>query len=362
MWRLACIAAFLSVFPVAAQDEPEQETVAAGSYETLEPRLRRIFFQRAGDFIRTPDGRIWDGWGQRAYREAFQKNTVIISEGVSESAGVFRVRRETGRRLDIRDAPEAKAWKLQPRLKAQSPILVPFWFTLERKQHEPRPPFYYINQQPAPDELDPIRDRFTRVEAELGGGYLRVKIYPAGQQRGSPLTRIVLAPEDLVIENAQLPGEFILWRARAVKPPAHIRLPKNQSVYRYLPLEEIRLTPEDLVVVAVEGKAEVAEWDYRRSGEDYVWRRSVVAPQFRELDTARAAEKAAPDGETDPSVAPKQPPPEPTQILHLRDGRSLRGRLISREAGQVVFAVQAGGAEFEARFEAADVKTIDPVE
>src|SRR5690606_25707962 len=135
-----------------------------------------------------------------------EKNTVVVSEGVYESSGVFRERRETGKRLDVRDTPEAKAWKREPHLVNQTPITVPFWFTLEQKPRQPRRPFFYIHQRDPGADLDPLRNRFTRVEAELGGGYLRVRVFAAGERRGSGQVRIVLAPEDLTIEDAQLPG------------------------------------------------------------------------------------------------------------------------------------------------------------
>jgi hypothetical protein len=335
MRKLAAFALFLTLLPADAQDQPALEAGPTQSYETLEPRLRRAFFQRAADFIRTPDGRIWDGWGQRAYREALKENTVTVSEGVYESSGVFRQRRETGKRLDVRDTPEAKAWKLEPRLKAQSPIIVPLWSTLEVEPGQPHRPFYYINQQEPGADLDPVR--------------------------------IVLAPEDLVIKDAQLPGEFILWRAPNLKPPAHIQLPKNQSAYRYIPLDDIRLTTDELVAAALEGKAELAEWEYRRSGTDYVWRRSVATPTFRELRPVGPAPGAdrPPEAEAsqEESPGPVEPTlPDATHILRLNDGRVLTGRLIRRESDRIVFVVRTGSVEFETRFAAADIEAIDAIE
>lgn len=355
-------ALLLAALPAAAQDEPAAEAdPAAGApaqtYETLEPRLRRIFFERAGDFIRTPDGRIWDGWGQRAYREALEDNAVVISEGVYESSGVFRQRRETGKRLDVRDTAEAKAWKLEPRLKASATTIVPLWYSLEQRRREGRP-FHYINQLGPADDLDPLRDRFTRVEAELGGGFMRVRVFGAGERQRGGTMRTVLAPEDLVIEDGQLPGEFILWPSGGIKPPGHIKLQRNEKVYRYIPLSEIRLTPEQLVEAVLAGKAEVAQWDFRRSGEEYIWSRSVVTPQFRQPRPERPAVQR-PQGEERSKPAP---PPDPTHILRLKDGRTLRGRLVSEAKDHIVFALHTGAAEFETRFAAGDVEGIEPIE
>lgn len=345
------------VQPVQAQAEPD---APERSYETLEPRLRRACFQRAGDYIRTPDGRIWDGWGQRAYHEALKRNTVVVSEGRRESVGVFSIRRETGRRLDVRDGPEAQAWKLRPHLTQHSPCAVPLWFTLEQRKNQPRLPFFYINQLSLLDDMDPLRDRFTKLEADLGGGYLRVRIFPAGERQGDWQTRIVLAPEDLDVKDGYLPGEFILWRAPAIEPPVHINMPPKQSVYRYIPIEDIRLTPEQLVAAILEQKAELVEWDYRRSGSDYVWQRRVQELRFQESRPPQRQQDSSPAAPGKKTERPELA--EATHTLRLRDGRVLRGRLISREGGAIAFAAHVASTEVEMRFADSEVEAVDEIQ
>lgn len=126
-------------------------------------------------------------------------------------------------------------------------------------------------------------------------------------------------------------------------------------VYELLPFESNRPSAELLAYRVTTGNASAVRYEYRRIGrgdEGFVPGR--VAYRCVPVDVlAEAPEGEVVDTHSDTGVVPII-----SHELVLRDGRRMKGRLISRDHFAHVFVVVVGSVEQEMRFKNANVDEV----
>ncbi len=331
----------------AAQGESAAETVAAVE---LHPASRRLLEQHARHFIRTPDGAVWDLWGEQQYFELF--NDRVRKEAIKKKRqnGILTYWDTVGFKWVINESTETKAWGLTSthywarEVTGQPPLRT----TLHPKPEE----FIHINEVRRDVVAEDEDRRCTHVVTEYGDKVFSVRIlggrganlegaaHPSRTAAGS----LVVLPDRRIIKGGYLSGEFILWPTTIESP---LREGQSSAAYRYIPIEDLRVSSEELEVAIAAGEAEIVTWEYRKHDGMWRWARKEHPLQYR---PAREAKDALPE-------APKEAPPTVpiTHLLVLTDGSYVEGQLLAEDESGVRFLVVVNGIAAERTYARSEV-------
>jgi hypothetical protein len=369
------LAAILLLASAAAAQPPEEQPpapppahlpVAAAPKETLAslaPALQPIVRQRAMQFYRMPDGTIWDGWYAAEYRKLLSKSlkpyTKLEAPPVNPGQGIVEDH-ATGTAWKLKSSPDILAWDLIARLADEREELrenilehsdprtwtdaPPIWSSLQA--HDFSWDFALV------DEAEP--DEYTRKTHQ---GYLQItRVWGDDRyeftgytlDRG-PVSGMIQAPDaHRFINKDRFKGQFFLWPLGNVDAVGNSR-----EAWRLIPVEELRMSPDDLADALIAGKAELATWTYEHLKDKYLWKRST---RTIELAAAPPAKPASPA---------KPPPPANAggpDLLVLKDGRWFRGQILRRDDKEVVIRTPIGQMETEMTFKADEVQEIQQPE
>lgn len=350
---IVCIALLaIPCAQVAAQDDEVSLIAPAGQ------RLLHLHSQR---FIRTPDGVLWDMWGEQEYLKVF--NRVVKKRAIKEkrTTPILAEYVTIGHRWEIEDTRDAIAWGVTTGNRAppqwywtrESDGTPPLWHTTTPSARR----FIYINERERNAVAEDEDTRSTKVIADLGANLYKIEINrgrgiaPRGRDMPSRLegNAIVHIPKPAgVIRNGWLSGEFILWPDDDMIVPAGVK----EEKYVYLAINELRPTIEELGAAVLTDKAELVTWTYRREAGAWRWVRRTSPLELinkDEIDARRqrAAERAAAE-ESLPAI-------ERTHLLVLKNGDYLYGRLLEESEREVRFLVVVGSIGAERRFPREDI-------
>lgn len=339
--------------------QPPKETLASLS-AGVQPLVR----QRATRFYRMPDGTIWDGWEAGEYRRIIQHSLTPLAKVEPAAAApgtTFVEDHYTGTAWKLSTSADVKAWDLlsrlgddrgelrdrvleksDPRVWTDAP---PLWSSLQARD--------FSWDFALVDESQP--DEYTR---KTHGGYLRItKIW--GDDRyeftGYTLDRgevsgMVRVPDSKhYVQKDRFRGEFFLVPDGTVEQPGGV----SREAWNLVPEEQLRMTPDDLANALIQGRAELTLWNRERTGDHYLWKRSV-----------RAIDLAPPP--TNKPEEPKKPAPPPLtggpDLVVLKDGRWFRGQITKRDEHSVTIRTPIGQMETEMTFKTDEVKEVQEPE
>lgn len=335
--------------------------------------------QRAQHFYRMPDDTIWDGYYAQEFRRIIDRNlrqherrergqpapgSTIVEDRIVGTIWRFRQHRDTeawgifstlaGEDGDLR-WPYAAG---RPR-EGDRPLLE----TADRRRWKDVPPLWTSRDATDftwdfafIDENNP--DTYTR---RTHGNYLRItRVWDNGQfeVEGYSLDLgriegIVSIPESQrpqqFIQRDRFRGTFFLWPEGTVEQPGGYA----RQAWRYIPADELRLTPEELAQALIDSRAEIIEWNFQRISGRLLWQRSIRPVEFApvRITTDRPSH-----------IPPPEVGQEGPDLIMLKDGRWHRGRLIRRDDTTVIFATRIGEMETELAFAAEDVQEVQSPE
>ncbi|MCC7387751.1 MAG: hypothetical protein IT431_03185 [Phycisphaerales bacterium] len=342
MRQLALAACVLVVWGGLRSQVGAQTTAPDEAARELSPATLRLAAKHRLQFIRTPDGRFWDLWGEREYRRIFNRSVKKKEIKERRAAQGWATWITVGHRWEVNDSRDAHAWGISStsegmefwrRSNRGTP---PLWFCTRADDI----PFIYINEEDRDVCTKDAELRATRVVAQLGEHVFRVGldlgrgVESAKQSAPHRLEQgVAVWVEDPAVTNGgYLNGEFLLWPDRAIEVPGGFEGPK----FRYCPLASLTPTAEEFLGALETGDAEMVTWVYKSSSGAFRWERQAFPLQY--------LERRKPDPEPEKPVRePAEPAPTITHILVLKSGDWVEGQLISENADEVRFLVVVGG-------------------
>jgi hypothetical protein len=206
-------------------------------------------------------------------------------------------------------------------------------------------PFAYV------DEAE--QDVYTR---KRHGGYLEItRIWGDGRYEfkgyaldSGAVDGVVRVDEPKKFVNRdRFKGSFFLW------PDGEDPVVKRR-LWRLVPADEARMTPDDLAAALLSGKAELATWGLERVGGKLMWKRTVRDVQEAVIMPAR------------PKPPPQKPAPnwndQGPDLVVLNDGRWFRGRVTKRDEQEVTILTRVGQGEMPMTFKTPEVKEVQTPE
>ncbi|HZW09031.1 MAG TPA: hypothetical protein VFF69_03930 [Phycisphaerales bacterium] len=318
---------------------------AAPDVYELHPASRRLIHAHLDNYMRTPDGTVWNLWGEHRYFEIF--NDHVSKQPIRETRknGILNLTRTVGHQWELRPSREATAWALTStdywsrEIGGEPPLR---WTLSQSPQH-----FIHINEVVRDKVTEDTGNRCTQVVAEYSDQLFKVQI-SAG--RGMNLDQnttpsrlaggsLVWLPDRDIIRDGYLTGEFILWPDDSIQAPPGA----TGGKFRYIPMDELRMTPVELEDAIESGQAAIVTWDYQKHDGMWRWVRKEHQLQYREFRSDRDHPADVGAGAT------KEPAPaqEITHLLVLADGSYVEGRLLSEDATSVRFLVVVSGIAAE---------------
>lgn len=338
----------------------------------IHPRSYRQLRLQSGHYIRTPDDVYWNMWGEQEYLKVF--NEVVARKPVKRrrSEGMFIEWVTVGHQWEVAQTREKEAWAVPDiRLPNTPPDFwdreiggtPPLWWSSTADDFS----FIYINED-EPDavsrELDEratavtaqLDDTTFRVELRRGRGFGKARRQLASRTRGDTLVRV--DDPKRVVRDGYLNGEFILWPDPSIDIPPGLK--GAIGTYRYIPVDQLRPTPEELAEAVDLGEAELVEWQYRRDRRNWRWVRSVVPIQYRNLAALRSRREARQNA-APPEPRDTRPPDGATHLLLLANGDYLYGKLLEENDRGVRFEVMIAGIAAERSFAPHEVARVAKV-
>jgi hypothetical protein len=255
-----------------AETSPAQEGApSVVTLEDLKPAVRAQLVKRAKQFIKTPDGRFWDGFGYFERHRALKANLTKVEFKSRTNTGGWSVEKKTGEMWKIRDSADSRAWGLDlsnPRHvpKREQP---PTWRCIDGSPQE----FRYIDETDRdPREKENDFHAFV-ISMSMGNDVYRIK----NDRHYEGMVEYVRVTDPKVIEDGYLDGRFLLWRdPDLVVPGLDPEKSTRAGKYRYIDAKSLTVSASELLAAVVEGQAEVLMWKFRKIGDREMWERSVL--------------------------------------------------------------------------------------
>jgi hypothetical protein len=344
--------------------------------ETLAAPLPSVIRQRSQHFYRMPDGSIWDGANYHEFSQLLRRNLeayTIRKRGETASGSPFVEYHGGSIEWRFRKNASTEAWDIFAILAdeergalrgsridtADGRRFVPLLETANRHNWTNAPPlwtsrdagdftweFAFVDERQPDPYTRRVHGSYLRITRVWGDGQLEIEGYSL--DRGT-IRGIVTVPDPArQVRRDRLLGAFFLWPEEMVREPGgYLR-----RSWRYLPAEDLRLSPEALADALIDDAAEIAEWRFQRVSGRQVWHRTVRPVEFIQVQI--------------PSTITHVPPPpvgqEGPDLLVLRDGRWFRGRLVRQDDQTVTFAATVGDLEAEFRFTLDEVAVLQSPE
>lgn len=371
----ACLASghpSLASGPAAASPQP------GTALETLASPPHGLIRTRAQHFYRMPDGRIWDGYYAREFRLMLDRNLRLYDRrerGQPAPGATIVEDRIVGTVWRFREHRDTQAWGVfellakedgeldRPGRRVRGELSPPYLETADRRRWKDVPPLWSSRDSTdfdwdftLIDENSP--DTYTR---RTHGNYLRItRMWGDGQYEVEgysldlgTIEGIVTIPEtqrpQQFVQRDRFRGTFFLWPEGSTDEPGGFSRP----AWRYIPADELRISPEELAEALIEGRADIIEWNYARINNRLIWQRTVRPVEFVPV-------RIISDRPVD--AAPPPVGQEGPDLIMLKDGRWYRGRLIRQDEQTVVFATKIGGMESELVFAAEDISELQSPE
>lgn len=361
---------------VLAPGQPVAPTAPAGPRVTIEsvaPANQALVRQRSRQFYRMPDGSIWDGWHFAEYRRVLDRNLKPFDrvEPGQAAPNQFIVEgRPVGTVWKIKPGLESTAWALEENLADEEGLVggapgqdqrfrARGLETVDPHTWEATPPLWSSLQGPDftwpmayVDETEP--DDYTR---KRHGSYLEItRIW--GKDRyefkgyaldTGEIDGIVTVPDPArYVKDDRFKGRFFLW------PEGQEEIGgKGRRLWRLIPADEARMTPDDLAAALLAGKAEIVTWEFEKVRGKPMWKRSV-----RDIQEAVVRPDRPPVKSTPPPTFSDAGP----DLVVLKDGRWFRGRVTKSDDAEVVILTRVGELEAPMTFKRAEVLEVQAPE
>lgn len=261
---------------IKQSEDVSDHNMSQRPYADLLPQSKRLLVDRARHIIRTPDGQLWDGWGEFEYRRIYantlRKNatTTTRTRRVRTSANTYTdvpVSTTSTNSWEIIRSDDARAWGIKTttfRASDAGNQYPPLWRPLLASEESGSAPSVAYA-----DEI--VRLPYFRDKDIYHFSITKI-VSPTSVIVGDGIA--VQLPDDRRIatrDNASyLHGKFVLWNSG------------ESEIWQYLPYNEVAtVTAQELYEAITAGKAHLYEWSYRIVGRNILWEKSKIKLEYR---------------------------------------------------------------------------------
>jgi hypothetical protein len=369
----AAIALAAGAAPAASLDA---QPPAFSPLELLASPPAAIIRQRAMHTYRMPDGVIWDGASHQDYRRVLSRNLRQFErvERARPAPGAPIVEdRPAGTIWRFRDNADTRAWGIFEALAHDDGAIrwpygdrdrrddLPLLATADPRRWKDAPPlwssaeatdfswnFALIDEQDPDPWTKAVPGSYLRITRDWGDGRFEIEGHSIDLGR---IAGIVEVPDHRRnVRRDRLRGTFFLWPQGTISDPGGYA----RESWRYIPADELRITPEELAEALIDGAAHIIDWRHQRIGGRLIWQRTKRPVQL--------AEPRSPARERPRHIPPPEVGKDGPDLIMLTDGRWFRGRLIERTEAAIRFSTRIGEMESVLVFSAAEVADLQSPE
>lgn len=259
-------------------------SASSRSFDDLHPRSKQILIKRAAEIVRTPDGQLWDGWGEFEYRRAYNRSVRKIRTTTRSRTNGWTVPTSSSTKWELVESNDSEAWEIKTihfhGLEAlvsarQAP---PLWGRMQPDiDASPTPSVVYVDEI---DRLPLFRDqdfRHLTIERAVSSTNVEVKIsnYSGSHNLRRQQFVVHLPDEKYVHPRGYLSGKFILYSDGTIDENTKAR------VWQYIPYQNAAITPKELHDEIASGNAVLRNWSYRKLGGAVLWESSKIDLEYR---------------------------------------------------------------------------------
>ena len=269
-----------------AQEEAVETAAeqASKTYDDLLPRSKQLLIRRAAEIVRTPDGQLWDGWGEFEYRRAYNKSVRKIRTTTRTRSNGWTIPTASRSEWELVSNNDAEAWAIstikfmglegfiEPR---QSP---PLWQLLTATpESSPDETIVYIDEI---DRLPHFRDldiAHLNIENVISAKEVEVKVnmLSSSDRVQRQIYKIKIPDEKYLHRKGHLIGRYLLWNDGSTHINTKIK------TWQLVPYEDAAVTPQELHEAIANNNAALHDWSYRRLGGSMLWERQKIELEYR---------------------------------------------------------------------------------